>query len=643
MRFESGRARVGARALLYSLFAAVALFAGGCGNGTIVFGTPVISFSAVPGPFIKYQVLVDAVTLTRSDGAVFEPIGISSGGTTAPQVVDFTRESDLDELFGAPGEPEGTYKSANITVDYSSAEIYVDVGGTPTAVAPIDAATKAAATTITYTITFDPNAPLVITHGVSTPFNITFDLAASNVVSTTSSGTLQTVVKPFFATSTAPAYTKPMFSRGLYVTASPANGQFVINTRPFADLVSVPYGAINVQTNAQTVFNIAGSLYTGSAGLAAIQTLLLNTNIGVVGTIPQTATNALTPTINATQVYAGVAQDSELLDRIFGTVSSRSGNTLNIHGASIVTREPNPANGVIPAVFYVADLPTTVGTATLVSVDGEATAVDIGAISVGQKVIISGSALDSSGNLIISSNPVPTPVSADATAGLVRLQSTTAWGTLNAGAAPGAAALTLVTLGNYVPTALNFAGTGQSASLNANPGSYILNTGGIDLSATAAGTLLRVDGLVTPFGAAPPDFNASAILPGSSTEQVLAVDWVNGGTTAPFTSAGSAGLVVNMANANLGTAHAVMSGPTSVDLTSPLVNVTIVPDSTLPNQFAIGNPAGGISVFNSFSAFLTQLGTVLNGTNAVQKLAAVGHYDAASGTFTAQRIDLVRQ
>jgi hypothetical protein len=93
-----------------------------------------------------------------------------------------------------------------------------------------------------------------------------------------------------------------------------------------------------------------------------------------------------------------------------------------------------------------------------------------------------------------------------------------------------------------------------------------------------------------------------------------------------------------MSNASLGPAHVIQTGPFVVDLTNPLVNVDIVPASGA--QFAIGNPANnsttGISVFNTFSGFLTQL----SAAGALGKIVAVGQYDG-SHTFTATRVDIV--
>src|SRR5207302_480816 len=67
----------------------------------------------------------------------------------------------------------------------------------------------------------------------------------------------------------------------------------------------------------------------------------------------------------------------------------------------------------------------------------------------------------------------------------------------------------------------------------------------------------------------PPDFNATAIALGSATEQRLVVEWVNGGATAPFTSANTSGLVVDLSNANLGSVHHIVTVPGTLDLTRP--------------------------------------------------------------------------
>jgi hypothetical protein len=388
---------------------------------------------------------------------------------------------------------------------------------------------------------------------------------------------------------------------------------------------------------------VNGTLYRGSAGLAALNTLAINTIIvayGSYGDITQQK-----PVINATEVYAGVATEDVLGTRLLGTVASRTGNTLHIRNADLVAARniSFPAYGVSTnsGVFvkFFNDVAVTVSDKTLVSIDRQPeVAGSAQLISVGQQVEIDGAlSVDTAGTS-----------SVDASAGLLRLSPTTAWGTLNSATA-NVATVTPLSIGGVKPAALTFTGT-DAAGTDPDPAVYEINTGTVDLTAAvnaASPPLFRFDGIVTPFGTAPPDFTATAVTqvtPTAPNDQVLAIDWASTGTTAPFLSAGSSGLVVNIDNTSLGTSHVIMIGPTSIDLKNPNVSPTIVADASLTGQFSIGNPSSttGISVFHTFAAYLTQLNTVLNGTNTVQKLVAVGHWDNTGKTFTAYRIDIVQ-
>ncbi|WP_369622444.1 hypothetical protein, partial [Pseudoalteromonas distincta] len=89
------------------------------------------------------------------------------------------------------------------------------------------------------------------------------------------------------------------------------------------------------------------------------------------------------------------------------------------------------------------------------------------------------------------------------------------WGTLTAAQA-GSATVDVLSLGGVAPSALTFTGTGSASGADADPTAYAINTGSVDLSAQPAGSLFRFDGLVTPFGSAPPDFTASTATDGSA-------------------------------------------------------------------------------------------------------------------------------
>ena len=596
------------------------LLASCSGYGNITYGTAVVTMSDVSGEFASYIVNIDAITLTRNDG-VLVPV------LSQPEAVDLVKLHDLSELVEGPAVPIGTYTTLSLTLDYSAADITVNVNGVPTFVSPLNPS-GGAMSVATLTVAFDPGNQLVINAGVCTRLAIDFNLAASNTINLATSPPTLTV-QPFMTASVAPADQTVLRARGILVVSQPAGSDYVVNLRPFNDLVSA-LGALTVNTSSSTYFNVNGVVYTGAAGLTAMQSLQVSTPIVTYGTLGSFAT--ITPGFNATAVYAGTVVEDPLADFLTGTVSAVNGDTLTVHGASYVSR--------IGSAGYLANVPVTVGPSTIVTEDGvAASGLSTQSISVGQVINVSGQGgADANNNLLLDA----TGTAAGAPPAMVRLQPTPVWGTLNSAVA-GSLSLNVLSIGDFEPSALTFTGTGTSAANDAVATSYAVNTPGIDESATAAGTLLKTYGVVTPFGSAPPDFTASSVILGTATSQTLVVEWENGGAASPFSSASSAGLVVDLGNANLSsTVRYIATGPTQTDLTTLPASPAIVFASGTTLTLAVGpvavNSVFTIEVFNSASSFATALSSALNGSNLVYRLACVGQYDPASNTFTATQV-----
>lgn len=651
MRVPSGRATSGARSVLRAVFcgvfAIVGLVAGGCGNTTFTYGTVIVTVSADPGPFTAYVADIASISFLQANNT--SGYGFSNS-TGFGKTVDFAKLTDTTELFGAPAVLEGTYTQIAITVNYGSganslgSQIFVDINGVSQAATVLDS-TGASPTTISYTVKLDPAQPLVVSRATPVKLDLHFSMGASTIVNETVSPPTATV-RPILTASTQPDITKTLRARGEFVTVDTTNGNFTVNSVAFFDSPSytnAPQGAIQVNGSAQTTYNVNGTVYRGATGLAALNALPINTIVtayGSLGDITQ-----LKPVLNATEVYAGVAAENVLAARVTGTVASRTGNTLHLHNAEIIA-----ANNITATVYalttpsgvlvrFFNDVPVTVDANTVIDVDQQPeVASNLDLISVGQKVELEGVvSVDSAGNS-----------SVDASGALLRLNPTTAWGTIKSGTV-GSATVGLLTLGGVEPAALTFAGTGSATGTDANPTAYKIGTGTIDLTTADTTVPWRFDGFVAPFASASstsPDFNATAATAGSSTDQVLEIEWIGSGTTAPFLSSSSSGLVVNIKNTSLGTVHVVRTGPTAIDLAAAGVSPTIVADGTLTGQFSEGNPAStttpAINVFQTFAAYLIQLNTVINGTNTVLKLVAVGHWNPANNTFTAYRIDIVQ-
>ena len=417
--------------LLRPMLCAAAALLGACHTTTNPPpGTPVLTMSDLTnsGDFMSYIISIDAIQLTRSDGSVVTPL-------VTPVTGDLARLNSLTELLEAPALPEGTYTSGLIVLDYTATPlVWLNVNGQTLSASPQNAAGTAAAA-VSVPVTFDPSHPLVIKHNQSVRLHVDVDLTASNELTTTSSSVVQ--VQPFVVMSSPPVDATRMHVRGAFVTTQDVASGFYMNTRPFYDLTSA-FGAIIVNTNAQTYFNINGTVYTGAPGLAALSTQQQTLPLAVYGTLDNLS--GITPTFNATEVYFGAATESQLAYYFTGTVTARSGNTITLRASDALTP--------IGTTIYVDSVPVTVGTFTQVFEDGIATpGLTSANISVGQQLTVAGQpAFDSTGAVLTS---------LDATTGLVRLRPTTLWGTLNTDGTQ-----TVLSLGRFAPTVMSFTGTG---------------------------------------------------------------------------------------------------------------------------------------------------------------------------------------
>jgi hypothetical protein len=613
------------------LAAGLALLLAACGkNNQLQPGYPVLTMSATNsgGKFASYIVSVDSITLTQQNGSI-----VSLSPTS--QLIDLVKLSDVSELVSAYSVPYGTYTSASILLDYtglatSPSDVTVNINGKPV-IATVVGSSNTVISTFNVVVTFDPAKPLVVALQQATPVHINFDLQAFNHIDTSAAVPVVTV-EPYIALNPAVIDATPLRARGSFVVVR--DNYFVMNLRPFYNF-SASLGAVVVYPTANAYYNVNGVIYTGAAGLAAMSSLPVATVIVGYGTLTGLSgpdTNSQTnPTFSATEIYAGSSQENGL-SYVSGTVSARTGNTLKVTGATL--------NYYTGTSLFVSGAAITLDPSIPVALDGSnVSGLSTQSISVGQYVYISGTApldannnitYDSAGNLLF-----------DATVGTARLLHTRLWGSLSS-ITPSSATADLLSLGIYAPAGFNFAGTGSSAPVD--PAAYVVNTGSLDLSNVGTGTLVAIDGATTAFGAAPPDFNATAITPGSATEQTLVVEWPSG-EVAPFSSASSSGYVVNLSKTTISAFYDdIFTGPASVSLkslpASPLITTTGADQTNL--QLSIGSTTltTGMSMFATPAPYATSVSTTLNGTNRLHRLVASGHYNSVTNTFVADRINM---
>ncbi len=637
MILDRARAKPGAlgalRLWILGFGAAFAATLAGCSaNTNVTNGTPVVTVTTqAAGDFSTYVVGLTLYSATRKDGYVAYPAGY-----TYEEFADLTQRVDLTELLNAVGIPTGTYTSVEIGIDFTAPIVYIK--GQTTAAIVEDTGQLEDFGIVYINVKLDPANPLVINLNQSTPFALDFDLAAMNTID----GDTVTV-RPFVEATATPNDTEQVRARGLFVIADPATSSFIEDIRPFEDNIYSTVGALTVNTTPTTYFNIDGKVLTGSAGLAVVAELASNVPIEAYGSLtgtPPGSNSTITPGFTATSVYAGTVVSNGEFEHVRGIITGISGDTITVGGATYLYYE-----GYCLSNLCFTWLPTAtidVASTTVVTQDGVATSSPLTtqALSVGSQIDAVGlGTTNGAGALTL-----------DATEGLVRLQSTPAWGTLVSGAS-GSATLDLLSMGNTgLPASdFTFAGTGTSSANDASAASYEVDTTsaspGADQSATPAGTLVRVDGFPTAFGSAPPDFDATDVIAGSSYPADLVVEWAasTAGALAPFTSYDSSSLVVNLADTNFAYVatgpQAACSSSTATPACIPLQGTPTV-DISGAVQFATGNSTLGISMFSSSSDFANALSTELNGSNQAYRLVAIGSYDAATNTFTASRVDL---
>ncbi|HEY2781640.1 MAG TPA: hypothetical protein VGI90_12725 [Steroidobacteraceae bacterium] len=586
-------------------------------------GSTVVTVTATPSsdPFITYRVGLISVQLRTSSG---KP-GLTILPGNAP--VDFTKLLNISEVLGAPSVPKGTYTSAVVTLDCSAALIIYDDGSLDgIQLTPVAADGKALGLT-SVSVALDPNDPVLSAAKQAARLSLNVDLAASNTVDLSA----RTVtITPLVTASILPIDAKPVRVHGPLLSA---NGNFLaIGIMPF-DTTAAGLGQLSISPSDSTTYEINGFVLSGVPGQAQLAALPTSTLTTVFGTLTVTsattpiATPAVTPTASTTgssvtftasQVLVDRSTTSVASDRITGTVSARSGNTLGIEDATLT--QNSGTSTFVPGTTIV-----NVGPATLITFFGEGTAESISPlqISVGSVIEAFGTVGNSSTGQVVL----------DASAGRVRLDLTTASGAVTAQGS-GSLTLNLASLGGRAISSFDFVGS------SAAPDQYAVSTGSLDLTNSPVGAPVVISGFTGEFGVASPIFTASTLLDPTTIPAQLVIDW-NGGTAAPFISFDSSSIVLNVANGSIGARHQILLGSQTIDLVGLASNPSIAPSSTAATVFSIGHAsASTVESFNTYDAFITQLLSELNGTTLATAMTAMGQYTASTLAFSASSITL---
>jgi hypothetical protein len=597
--------------------AAAALALAGCGGGggaattaaapppaaCADCGTVYVGLTDADGDFLSYAVDVESLTLRRADGAVVQALPVESR-------VDFAQYVDLTELLTAATVPTGTYVEGVLRLDYRNAEVTVESGGEPVAATVVDPDGTALGV-VDVRVVLDDRHRLVVAPGSAALLTLDFDLSVTHEVDL-STTPATAVARPVLVASLEPVDEKDLRLRGPLVSVDAAGGRYRVDLRPF-HLRSGDFGEVTVHTSADTVFEVNGTQYSGAEGLEALAAAGAGTPTVAHGTLA-TAERRFT----AERVHAGSSVPGQGIDAVLGSVLARSGDTLTVRGGTLVRRDGEPR-------FLRGTIEVEIGPETVVLRDGlrTSTPLDASAISVGQRVAAFGELRQAGEDFGL-----------DATAGRVRLHLTHLGGRVVA-AEPGELTLGLAAIDGRSIDAFDFAGTGVSAAQDADPAAYEVATGTLGVSLLQPGQWVRVFGFAEPFGLAPPDFRGRTVVDFAELRAQLAVGWGSEGTTAPFLEIGPAGLVVDLANPDLGLRHHVRIGPRVVDLAALPAMPRIVAPATGTVAYVIRQD-GTSQGFGDFARFADELARRLDGSARMTGFGATGRYEGPASEFTAR-------
>jgi hypothetical protein len=575
-------------------------------------GTVLIGLTDADGDFMNYSVDVVQLTLETANGRTVEVL---------PQQtrINFTDYVDLTELVTAASVPPATYVSGTISLNYDDAEVFVEAGDTSKEAVVTDLK-GAPLSQVELKIVLADRDRLTVTRGRAALLQLDFDLDASHDVDITPNPAIA-VADHFILAEVHPVDEKDIRVRGPLLVVNETDMNYVVAIRPFHDRAG-DFGRFTVNVSDDTEFEVDGTTFAGIEGLRAL-------NAAGQGT-PTVAKGTLTVaerSFTATQVLGGSSVPGSDLDAVVGNIIKRDGNFLTVRGATIF---PHDAT-VDRRIHFHDDVVIEVGPNTRVFKDGDrASDLSIAALSIGQRVTVRGS------QPVATTDAAAPQILFDATDGAVRMHVTHLSGIVNT-VMPGQTDIWLHSIDRRRAEVFDFAGTGPSADLDADPGNYEIATGDLALANFASGQPVVAYGFPTAFGMAPPDFSGRAMIDFTDVRSSLGIAWGSAGTIAPFASIGPDGIVLALDNGEIGIRHHVKQGPVVIDLLTLGSNTTIVPHETDRMLFSIKS-GDSLRQYADFNDFVTDLTNSLNGATTARSMFARGKFDVATNTITAYKI-----
>lgn len=583
------------------LLTCAALALGACGSGGSDDGEETseltISLTDAEGDFNQYTIDVDSIRLYRSNGAIIETLPNTAR-------LDFSRYVEVTEFLSTATVPVGSYDKAEISLDFSNAEITVeDENGNSIPGYPKDESGNPL-TTVTVEVVINAHSGFHIKPGQPAALILDFDLEASNEVVINGSSA-NVLVNPILLANTSIEDEKTRRLRGLLAGVNLDRESFNIRLRPFR-IRHRDFGRITASTNAETVFEIDGIAYAQSEGLEILAQQTGLTPLVALGTVNYADRRFL-----AHQVLAGSSVPWGDKDVVKGSVVSRAGNTLTVLGATVEFDDGH--------FSFNDEIEVLVDASTRVTKQGDpGNDHTIDAVSVGQKITVLGHLSDDGKTL-------------NAGGELLRMRYSHVSG-LVASVSP--LEVDLQHVNRRMVERYDFSGTGISADNDADADHYQIDSGPLSLGSLAPSEPVRVKGFPTPFGSAPLDFTAKTIIDLSELPTKMLMSYGAEGSPTAVISLDENGMLLDLVSAT-GRHHLKQAGVIT-DIES-LPGVPYIEPADDPGLYAISQ-SRRIHVYLNWNAYQEALNRRLGEGYKVVFVIATGHYDAPGLLLSARQL-----
>ncbi|MFH1421378.1 MAG: DUF4382 domain-containing protein [Planctomycetota bacterium] len=546
----------------------------------------------------RFEVDITQITLTKLSGAVV---------TTLPrkQRVDFASLSDVSQILAGVTIPQGFYKSAVMTLNFTDATALISGKETPATILNQDG--YALTGPLDVEIEFDNNNRPNVVIGANMLLLFDFDLDSSLYVDEILN---QVTVVPIMTVSVDPSDTKPINGFGKLTSVNTNKSEFVLELHnPRTEGV---IGQYTIATTPSTIFQVDGQLSTGIEGLNALAGLNTGTWVFARGTINTTKLQ-----LTATFVEGGAGVPGNGQDWIEGLIVERTGSAGE--NAVVKVRGLGYFNDARMFAFNRLFTITTEYNGTAVLRRAASAQITTDYLSVGQRITVYGA---------LTGTDMDATSTAANGRGVIRCIRTDIFGFANSPIENNRLMLDLRRIGLRLAANFEFAEGVDTAN-------FEIDVSLLSAPAVVQGTPLRIRGFVAPVNnMSSSDFIAETIVDRSALPGLLFINWLFPRADV-FSSLETDALSVNLSNSFL-SFFSKNFQTTSLEKDS---TVTIVPK--YEKGLYVINKAGINRWFVNFDVFSAAISARLELGERVRRVSAIGTLDEETNELSASIISVV--